>query len=167
MIKSNQSVILIIALYCSLSLPVLSNDGDLIEATKATNLQIVKNVYAGFAAGDMEAVLKDMGDGIVWTHPGSSDQIPFAGIFEGKAGVSRFFEIVFEQIDVLEQNIKSYIGGGDNVLVLGYEHMRVKNTGREYKSNWVHMYTLANGKIVAFEEFIDTAELVSAFNPPQ
>ena len=167
MIKSNQSVILIIALSCSLSLPVLSNDGDLIEATKATNLQIVKNVYAGFAAGDMEVVLKDMGDGIVWTHPGSSDQIPFAGIFEGKAGVSRFFEIVFEQIDVLEQNIKSYIGGGDNVLVLGYEHMRVKNTGREYKSNWVHMYTLANGKIVAFEEFIDTAELVSAFNPPQ
>ena len=26
---------------------------------------------------------------------------------------------------------------------------------------------LANGKIVAFEEFIDTAEMVSAFNPPQ
>ena len=108
-----------------------------------------------------------MGDGIVWTHPGNPDQIPFAGKFEGKAGVSRFFEIVFEQIDVVEQNIKSYIDGGDNVIVTGYEHMRVKNTGREYRSNWIHMYTLADGKIVAFEEFIDTAELVSAFNSPQ
>lgn len=165
--KSIPLLILIIALSFSISPPVLPTDEYLIDATEETNLRIVKNVYAGFAAGDMEAVLKDMGDGIVWTHPGSSDQIPFAGIFEGKAGVSRFFEIVFEQIDVLEQNIKSYIGGGDNVLVLGYEHMRVKNTGREYKSNWVHMYTLANGKIVAFEEFIDTAEMVSAFNPRQ
>lgn len=167
MIKSNPAVILILALSFSLSPPVLSNDGVPAEATEGTNLQIVKNVYAGFAAGDMEAVLKDMGDGIVWTHPGDPDQIPFAGIFEGKAGVSRFFEIVFEQIDVLEQNIKSFIDGGDSVIVTGYEHMKVKNTGREYKSNWIHMYTLADGKIVAFEEFIDTAELVSAFNPPQ
>ena len=167
MIKSNPSVILILALSFSLSPPVLSNDGVPVEATEGTNLQIVKNVYAGFAAGDMEAVLKDMSEMIVWMHPGKPDQIPFAGKFEGKAGVSRFFEIVFEQIDVLEQNIKSYIDGGDSVVVIGYEHMRVKNTGREYKSNWIHMYTLSDGKIVAFEEFIDTAELVSAFNPPQ
>lgn len=167
MIKYNTPAIFIIALSFSLSPPVLSNDGDLEAATEGTNLQIVKNVYAGFAAGDMEAVLKDMGGGIVWTHPGDPDQIPFAGTFEGKAGVSRFFEIVFEQIDVLEQNIKSFIDGGDSVIVIGYEHMKVKNTGREYKSNWIHMYTLADGKIVAFEEFIDTAELVSAFNPPQ
>lgn len=167
MTKSNPSAILILALSFSLSPLVLSNDGDPVEATEGTNLRIVQNVYAGFAAGDMEAVLKDMGDGIVWTHPGNPDQIPFAGIFEGKAGVSRFFEIVFENIDVMEQNIKSYIDGGDSVIVTGYEHMRVKSTGREYKSNWIHMYTLHGGKIVAFEEFIDTAELVSAFNPPK
>ena len=167
MINRKTAAFLIIALSFSPSPPVLSNDGVPVEATEGTNVRIVKNVYAGFAAGDMEAVLKDMGDGIVWTHPGDPGQIPFAGIFEGKAGVSRFFEIVFEQIDVLEQNIKSFIDGGDSVIVTGYEHMRVKNTGREYKSNWIHMYTLAGGKIVAFEEFIDTAELVSAFNPPQ
>ena len=167
MIKFNTPAIFIIALSFSLSPSVLSNDGSLVEATEGTNLQIVKNVYAGFAAGDMEAVLKDMGDGIVWTHPGTPDQIPFAGVFEGKAGVNRFFEIVFEQIDVLEQNIKSFVDGGDRVIVIGYEHMRVKSTGREYQSNWIHMYTLNAGKIVAFEEFIDTAELVSAFNPPQ
>ena len=57
-----------------------------------------------FEGGSSERhqIIYRRGDGIVWTHPGSSDQIPFAGIFEGKAGVSRFFEIVFEQIDVLE-----------------------------------------------------------------
>ena len=167
MVKYNTPAIFIIALSFSLSPPVLSNDGDIMEATERTNLQVVKNVYTGFAAGDMDAVLKDMSEMIVWMHPGKPDQIPFAGKFEGKAGVSRFFEIVFEQIDVLEQNIKSFLDGGDRVIVIGYEHMRVKNTGREYQSNWIHMYTLTDGKIVAFEEFIDTAELVSAFNPPK
>ena len=167
MIKFNTLPVMIIALSCSISLPILSNDEDVIEIKEMTNLQIVKNIYAGFAAGDMETILKDMSETIVWTHPGNPDQIPFAGKFEGKAGVSRFFEIAFEQIDVLEQNIKSLIDGDDKVIVLGYEHMRVKNTGREYKSNWIHMYTLANGKIVGFEEFIDTAELVFAFNTPQ
>ena len=167
MIKYNTLPVMIIALSCSISLPILSNDKDVIEIKEMTNLQIVKNIYAGFAAGDMETILKDMSETIVWTHPGNPNQIPFAGKFEGKAGVSRFFEIAFEQIDVLEQNIKSLIDGGDKVIVLGYEHMRVKNTGREYKSNWIHMYTLADGKIVGFEEFIDTAELFFAFNTPQ
>ncbi len=166
MIKCNALPILLIALSVSISPPVLSNDEDVIETKQSANLQIVKNIYAGFAAGDMEAVLKDMSETIVWMHPGDPEQIPFAGKFEGKAGVSRFFEIVFEQIDVVEQNIKSYMDGDDSVIVVGYEHMRVKNTGREYKSNWIHMYKLADGKIVAFEEFIDTAALVSAFNTP-
>ncbi len=42
--------------------------------------------------------------------------------------------------------------------------MRVKNTGKEYLSNWIHMYTLDNGRVTMFEEFIDTAALVCAFS---
>ena len=167
MIKCYTSAILLIVLSFSISPPVLSGDEDLTAAKDRTNLEIVKNVYDGFAAGDMEAVLKNMSERIIWAHPGNPGQIPFAGEFEGKAGVNRFFEIVFEQIDVMEQNIKSFIDGGDSVIVIGHEHMRVKKTGREYKSNWIHIYTLEDGKIVAFEEFIDTAELVFAFNLPQ
>ncbi len=167
MIQKSALSLVLITLFFSLNTPTISSDESTTKKSKMTNLQIVEQMYEGFAAGDMEAILKDVSDTIVWTHPGNPDQIPFAGKFEGKAGVSRFFEIAFEQIDVLEQNIKSLIDGDDKVIVLGYEHMRVKNTGREYKSNWIHMYTLAEGKIVGFEEFIDTAELVFAFNTPQ
>ena len=101
---------------------------------------------------------------IVWLHPGDPEQIPFAGNFEGKAGVVQFFETAFARIDVLEQTIYSSEASGDKVLVVGYEHMRVKDTGKEYQSNWIHMYTLAAGQVIAFEEFIDTAALVSAFS---
>ena len=68
-----------------------------------------------------------------------------------------FFETAFTRIDVLEQTIFSFEASGDKVLVVGYEHMQVKDTGKEYQSNWIHMYTLAAGQVIAFEEFIDTA----------
>lgn len=133
-------------------------------ASRMDNARIVEAIYNGFASGDMEAILDSMSEDIVWMHPGNPEQIPFAGKFEGKQGVSRFFEIVFARIDVLEQKIYSFEASGDKVLVLGYEHMRVKDTGKEYQSNWIHMYTLADGQVIMFEEFIDTAALVSAFS---
>lgn len=129
-----------------------------------TNQQTIRKVYDAFGAGDMETILGSMSDDVTWLHPGNPGQIPFAGNFQGKAGVKRFFATVFEQIDVLEQNIYSIEASGDKVFVLGYEHMRVKNTGKEYRSNWIHMYTLDKGRVTMFEEFIDTAALVSAFS---
>lgn len=127
------------------------------------NLQIVEAIYKGFAAGDMEAILENMSEDMVWMHPGNPEQIPFAGKFEGKAGVQQFFETAFARIDVLEQKIFSIEASGDKVFVMGFEHMRVKDTGKDYQSNWIHMYTLDDGQVIAFEEFIDTAALVSAF----
>lgn len=133
------------------------------ESESMTNQEIVKAIYAGFESGNMDAILLNMSDDLIWLHPGDPGQIPFAGKFVGKAGVQRFFDIAFSSIDVLEQTIHSFEASGDKVLVVGFEHMRVKNTGKEYKSNWIHMYTFADGKVVQFEEFIDTAALASAF----
>ena len=129
------------------------------------NTEVVQSIYKGFESGDMAAILNVMSEEIVWLHPGKAEQIPFAGRFEGKEGVQRFFDIAFSSIDVLDQQVFSFEGSGEKILVLGFEHMRVKATGKEYQSNWIHMYTVTDGKVVAFEEFIDTAALVSAFAP--
>jgi uncharacterized protein len=159
----NRCYLLVIPLLLSFFSPlVISNEG--IDGNGETNnLEIVKGVYEGFKSGDMEAIIKNMSENIVWLHPGRADQIPFAGKFEGKAGVARFFDIAFSQIDVLDQKIFSFVSSGDKVAVVGFEHMRVKKTGLEYQSNWIHLYTLADGEIIAFEEFIDTAALSDAF----
>lgn len=127
------------------------------------NLDAVKDIYAGFAAGDLDVILGKMDDDVVWEHPGSRSEIPFAGRFEGKAGVLRFFEIAMQSIDVLDQQVNGYLVNANVVAALGHERMRVKASGREYQSNWVHLYTFVAGKIVRFEEFIDTAELRRAF----
>ena len=142
----------------------LSADEGRTEPNHLNNLEIVENVYASFASGDMEASLQNMDEEIVWLHPAEGSGIPFAGRFEGRDGVRRFFEIADQSIDVLDQQVHDLVASGDKVVALGYEHMRVKKNGREYKSNWAHVYSFRNGKIIRFEEFIDTAELAAAFN---
>lgn len=142
-------------------------NGSTHDMSEQANIQAVRDIYAGFASGDMNAILANMDETIVWQHPGSGEGIPFAGTFEGKAGVLRFFELAMQSIDVLDQRVLELISDAGRVVVLGYEHMRVKSTGQEYRSNWVHLYTFRNGKIVQFEEFIDTAALRRAFLPGQ
>jgi uncharacterized protein len=51
---------------------------------------------------------------------------------------------------------------GEHILSLGYERVRVKDTGREFESNWAHLFTLKNGRIVRLREFSDTAAMADA-----
>ncbi len=41
--------------------------------------------------------------------------------------------------------------------------MRVKATGRSYETEWAHVFTLREGKIVEFREFADSAAVAEAF----
>jgi hypothetical protein len=133
--------------------------------TGADNRAVIAGIYESFETGDTATILGSMADDVVWLHPGPGS-IPFAGKFEGKAGVQRFFDTAIASIDVLEQRVHTLLADGDQVAAIGFERMRVKATGREYASEWVHLYTLRDGKVVRFEEYIDTAALVAGFAPP-
>ena len=42
-------------------------------------------------------------------------------------------------------------------MVLGDYAWRVKSTGREYETDFVHVFTARDGKVARFQEFMDTA----------
>lgn len=127
------------------------------------NCPVVWAVYNGFAKGDLEAVLSLMSSKVRWWHPGNRAQIPFAGEFTGPEGVQQFFEIVMSNLENLGQEIDDCISRDNQVAVFGHESYRVKPTGKEYFTRWVHLYTVENAQIVAFEEFADTAAIAAAF----
>jgi len=47
--------------------------------------------------------------------------------------------------------------------VVGHMRCRAKNTGKSYESDFVHLVTLREGKIVSFQEFFDTYAAGEAF----
>ena len=41
---------------------------------------------------------------------------------------------------------------------------KVKKTGKAYNTQAAHLWTLNDGKIVAFQQYVDTKQLATAFN---
>lgn len=126
------------------------------------NVQIVQQIYAAFGKRDMQALLTLLSNEIDWQLLGPP-KIAHAGPHHGRDQVRRFFATVAETLDIQQFAPREFIAQGDKVVALGYYAGRVKVTGREYASEWVHVFTLRDGKVIKFREYTDTANLVAAY----
>jgi len=127
-----------------------------------TNVDVVQQAYATFGRGDIPALLSLLTDDVEWSQYGPS-VIPFAGTRRGREGVAEFFSLIGETLEFEQFVLREFVTQGDTVVVLGYERSLVKPTGRTFEQEWVHVYTLSNGKIAKVRLFEDTAAQVVAF----
>src|SRR2546427_7297816 len=105
------------------------------------NLQIVQQLYAAFAQGDIGAVLNALAEDFEWQIPGPAE-IPFAGTYRGRAQVARLLSQMSE-VAVFEQFIpQEFLAQEGTVVVLGEERFRVKATGYTVENVWAHVWTL-------------------------
>jgi ketosteroid isomerase-like protein len=111
----------------------------------------------------MPGVFDTLAPDVVWRLVGRPADVPYAGEFRGHAGTQKFFEGLGGAIDILEFGPSEIIEGGDKIVALGREQSRVKATGRTYETDWVHVFHVKDGKIVKFQEFMDTATMAKAF----
>lgn len=126
------------------------------------NLQTIRDAYAAFVRGDIAGVLAHLSDDVVWETQGPS-QIPYAGVFHGKDGVSKFFQILGQTEDVQAFEPERFFADGDMVVVLGRYAARVKANGNDAKTQWVHTFTFREGKIAKYCEYLDTAAFAQAY----
>lgn len=132
---------------------------------RADPLSVVKQLYAAFDRGDMQAVTDSISENVVWTQYGPEYSLPFAGIFHGRAGVSQFFKLVDDTLTDVRAGQREFLVSGNHVIVPGWEESTVRRTGGHYRVNNVHAFTVVNGKITQFEEYIDNADVLEAFIP--
>ena len=126
------------------------------------NVDTVQRCYAAVGRGDIPAVLDLMTDDVAWTLQGPP-AIPFAGTRRGKAGVTEFFSLVGGTLEFHQFEPREFVAQSDTVVAIGYEHSVAIPTGRTLRQEWVHVYTVRDGKIATFRGFEDTAALVAAF----
>lgn len=127
-----------------------------------TNLEIIKEAYEAFGRGDIDAVLS-VEDPNTELESAGPKEIPWSGAFRGHDGAKAYFAAIANDadFDVFEPQV--YLAEGDKVVVLGFEKVRSKRTGQSYENHWVHAFTLADGKIIRFREYADTATVAAAF----
>lgn len=127
-----------------------------------TAVGIVKQCYEAFTAGDMQRLMSFMDPGITWELP-DVPGVPFSGKRQGRDQVAEFFQIVNDQQTVREFAPKEFIAQGDRVVALGHYAWTVKETGLSFESDWTHIFTVRDGKVAAFREFLDSHEAAKAY----
>ena len=123
----------------------------------ATNKDIVEGVYASFVQGDVPSVLGAMADDIQWTE---ADGFPLAGTYVGPQAVlegvfMRLGEIGDDYAVVPEQ----FVADGDTVVVLGHYAWKHKSSGEPAVVKMAHVLTLDGGKVVTFQQHVDTVRV--------
>lgn len=130
------------------------------------NIRVVKEDYAAFGRGDIESILSSLAPTVEWVLPGPS-RIPTAGRFKGIIAVAEWFETLAATEETLEFAPKQFFAGGDMVVVLGHYRARVKSTGLVTDFDWVHVFTMKDGKVTKWEEFYDTALVAPNYSTPE
>lgn len=50
---------------------------------------------------------------------------------------------------------------GDKLFVLGHAEGKVQPSGRTFSTDWVHVFTVRNGKIAGWRGFMDIGQFTS------
>ena len=119
-------------------------------------LGVVKQTYAAFGRGDIPAILNLIADQVDWQDvcPAS---LPYAGLRRNPAEVAKFFSESAQVDDIKTFEPREFIVAGENVTVLGYLEGYVRDTKQEFRTEFIHLFTVQNGKITRWRGFINTA----------
>ena len=126
------------------------------------NIAVAQQAYNNFKTGNIQALLALLSDNIEWQLP-EVENVPFTGKRTGRAAVGEFFALVGANQDVLSFEPREFIAQGEKVVSLGHYEWRVKDTGREFASDFAHVFTIRDGKIVALKEYFDSAVVAAAY----
>ena len=126
------------------------------------NTSLVKQAYLNFTNGDVDGLLSLFSDEITWELP-EMEGVPFGGKREGLGPVMEFFAQIGMSQEPLRFEPSEFIAQGNTVVALGSYDWRVRETSRDFSSNFVHVFTISDGKISGFREFMDTAACIAAY----
>lgn len=126
-----------------------------------SNSDLIRSLYAAFGRGDVKSILDALDPSIEWLSNGDASIIPWGGRRGGLAGAASFFEALADNLDFEAFEPREYFEDGDTVVVLGRTRARVKSGG-VFDSDWAHVCTFRNGKLLRFREFYDTKSIADA-----
>jgi ketosteroid isomerase-like protein len=126
-----------------------------------SNIDVVKGMFSALASRDVPGVLDRLSDDIEWKIAGPSE-LPYAGTHRGRDEVGKFFQTFGRSAEFEEFEPLEYFAGGDKVVVLGRERQRIRATGKVVETEWAMAFTLRDGKIAKFHNYVDTHAVASA-----
>ncbi|MEQ9519640.1 MAG: nuclear transport factor 2 family protein [Parvibaculum sp.] len=127
------------------------------------NIVQTQNLFTAFGAGDVPSILTFLNDDIRIEFYGPEEIIPYAGMYDGKKEAARFFETVLSSVEIHVFEPEEFLADKDKVVVTGNLHLTARSTGRQIKSDFVHVITMKDGRWSKFRDFMNTVSAAEAF----
>lgn len=125
-----------------------------------SNYEIIQAHYAASDRGDIDGMLAPLAPDARWTEMAG---FPYAGTYVGPDEVRRgVFERIGAEWDDYTAAITELVDGGDTIVGLGTYSGTNTASGRSFEARVAHVWRLADGRVVAFEQFTDTARVRDA-----
>jgi uncharacterized protein len=124
------------------------------------NVEILEELLARFQAGDRTSLKDAFTEDVVWDTLASIT--PAAGIYEGPAGVERFFvEWLGTWEDPTVEHLE-LIDAGDSVVNVFRWSGRGRTSGVPTEGVFFGVYDLRDGKIARYRQYATRAEALEA-----
>lgn len=128
------------------------------------NVTLIDNLYKAFAVGDIPTVLGGMDAKIFWNEAEGNayaDGNPYIGpdavlngVFARIGADHEYFKLADIHLHEMSDN---------QVLATLRYDAKVKKNGADYNAQVAHLWTLKDGKVVGFQQYVDTKKLNDAF----
>ncbi|WP_212004632.1 nuclear transport factor 2 family protein [Chitinophaga sp. HK235] len=125
----------------------------------AQNLAVVKGTYeGGSTAKNAENLANALTNKTEWTEAAG---FPYGGTYIGKDNIlKQVFARITADWDDYKITIDHYIATGDEVVAFGTYSGTNRKTGKSFKARVAHHYELKNRKIIRFEQFVDSQQVM-------
>ncbi|WP_282081567.1 nuclear transport factor 2 family protein [Aquimarina algiphila] len=128
---------------------------------KMTNLEIVKSTYEGKDSEENgENIQKYLASNATWTE---AKGFPYAGTYIGFEEIAEnvFARLASEWIDY-KFTPEDYVANDNKVIAYGTYTGAYKKTKKSFTARVVHLWKLKDGKIISFEQFVDSKPVINA-----
>ncbi|WP_329416551.1 nuclear transport factor 2 family protein [Streptomyces sp. NBC_00704] len=123
--------------------------------TSTAPADVVRRQYIASANGDLEALRATLADDVEWTEMAG---FPLAGTYRTPTGVtSHVMEKLGADWEGWAAHDDTYVVDGERVVVLARYTATNKATGKDIDVRVAHAFVVRGGRIVRFEQFVDTA----------
>jgi uncharacterized protein len=124
-----------------------------------TNLDVVKETYAAFGRGDIPAVLGAMAPEMAWSEAEGNPYMPTGEPWIGPDTIlEKLFMRLGSEWDGFTVHPGTFHGAGDVVVMEGRYTGTYLPTGRALDAQVCHVWTLKDGKLVKFQQYVDTGQ---------
>ena len=128
-----------------------------------TNLDIIRSTYEGKTSEENgKNLARYVAEDIRWTE---ARGFPYGGTYIGLENITNnvFSRLGSEWVDY-KFTPEDYVASGNKVVAYGTYTGAYKITGKTFTARVAHVWELKDGKIISFEQFVDSQMVNNAIN---